>query len=149
MNEHSMGGYSGDKTESWCMLADLQARNAEQGDPAVPAETAEDMLADLQSHVNDENAEQGDFAALAEKTEDMFADPKVIKYAAFVGYLLGVRDHRELGDRAANVDPETVAGKLKDVLLEVQDVVLRLASQDALNQLNDRDVRRGEQPGEA
>lgn len=103
------------------MLADLQDRNAEQGDPAVPAETA----------------------------EDMFADPEVVKKAAFVGYLLGVRAHRERGDRAADVDPETVAGMLKDLLLEAQDAVLRLTSQDALNQLNDRDVRRGERPGEA
>ena len=110
MNESLMGGYSGDRTESWHMLADLQ----------------------------------GDFAALAEKTEDMFADPEVIKSAAFVGYLLGVRKHRELGDRAANVDSETVAGMLKDLLLEAQDAVL-----DALNQLNDRVVKRGEQPGEA
>lgn len=115
MNESLMGGYSGDRTKSWRMFADLQ----------------------------------GDFAALAEKTEDMFADPEVIKNAAFVGYLLGVRKHRELGDRAAVVDPETVAGMLKDVLLEVQDAVLRLTSQDELNQLNDSDVRRGEQPGEA
>ena len=144
MNEHSMGGYSGDKTESWRMLADLQDRNAEEGDPAVPAETAEDMFADLQSHVNDGNTEQGDFAALAENAEGMFADPEVIKKAAFVGYHLGVRAHRELGDRAADVDPETVAGKLKELLLEAQDAVL-----DALNQLNDRDVRRGERPGEA
>lgn len=89
---------------------------------------------------------QGDFAALAEKTEDMFADPEVIKNAAFVGYLLGVRKHRELGDRAAVVDPETVAGMLKDV---VQDVASRLTSQDELNQLNGRVVRRGGQPGEA
>ena len=92
---------------------------------------------------------QGDFAALAEKTEDMFADPEVIKKAAFAGYLLGVRKHRELGDRAAVVDPETVARMLKDLLLEVQDAVLRLASQDELNQPNDRVVRRGKQPGEA
>lgn len=92
---------------------------------------------------------QGDFVALAEETEGMFADPEVMKEAVFVGYLLGVRKHRELGDRAADVDPETVARKLKDLLLEVQGAVLRLASQDALNQLNDRDVRRGEQPGEA
>ena len=76
------------------------------------------MLADL----------QGDFAALAEETEGMFADPEVIKSAAFVGYLLGVRKHRELGDRAAVVDPETVAGMLKELLLEAQDAVL-----DALN----------------
>ncbi len=103
------------------------------------------MLADLQT-------EQGDFAAPAENAEGMFADPKVIKDAAFVGYHLGVRAHRELGDRAADVDPETVAGKLKDLLLEVQDAILRLASQDALNelnQLNDRVVKRGEQSGEA
>ena len=92
------------------------------------------MLADL----------QGDFAALAEETEGMFADPEVMKEAVFVGYLLGVRAHRELGDRAADVDPETVAGMLKGLLLEAQDTVL-----DALDQLNDRDVRRGEQPGEA
>ena len=110
MNESLMGGYSGDRTKSWRMFADLQ----------------------------------GDFAALAEKTEDMFADPEVIKNAAFVGYLLGVRKHRELGDRAAVVDPETVAGMLKELLLEAQDAVL-----DALDQLNDRDVRPGEQPGEA
>ncbi len=122
MNESLMGRRSGDRAESWRMFADLQSAR---------------------------NAGQGDFAALAEKTEDMFADPKVIKDAAFVGYLLGVRAHRELGDRAANVDPETVAGKLKDVLLEVQDAVLRLASQDELNQPNDRVVRRGGQPGEA
>lgn len=102
------------------------------------------MLDDLQSRVNARNAEQGDFAALAEKTEGMFADPEVIKKAAFVGYLLGVRAHRKLGDRAADVDPETVAGMLKDLLLEAQDAVL-----DALNQLNDRVVRRGGQPGEA
>lgn len=125
MSESLMGGYSSDEAESWRMLADPQSR------------------------VNSRNVKEGDFAALAEKTEDMFADPKVIKYAAFVGYHLGVRAHRELGDRAADVDPETVAGKLKDLLLEVQDAVLRLASQDALNQLNDRDVRRGERPGEA
>ena len=87
---------------------------------------------------------QGDFAALAEETEGMFADPEVMKEAVFVGYLLGVRKHRELGDRAAVVDPETVAGMLKELLLEAQDAVL-----DALNQLNDSDVRRGEQPGEA
>ena len=87
---------------------------------------------------------QGDFAALAEETEGMFADPEVMKEAVFVGYLLGVRKHRELGDRAAVVDPETVAGMLKELLLEAQDAVL-----DALDQLNDRDVRRGEQPGEA
>lgn len=87
---------------------------------------------------------QGDFAALAEETEGMFADPEVMKEAVFVGYLLGVRKHRELGDRAAVVDPETVAGMLKELLLEAQDTVL-----DALDQLNDRDVRRGEQPGEA
>ena len=105
-----MGGRSGDRTESWRMLADLQ----------------------------------GDFAALAEETEGMFADPKVMKEAVFVGYLLGVRAHRKLGDRAAVVDREKVAGMLKDVLLEVQDAVL-----DALDQLNDRDVRPGEQPGEA
>ena len=79
----------------------------------------------------------------------MFADSEIINRAAFVGYILGVRAHRELGDRAADVDPETVAGMLEDLLLEVQGVVLRLASQDALNQLNDRDVRRGEQPGKA
>ena len=87
---------------------------------------------------------QGDFAALAEETEGMFADPEVMKEAVFVGYLLGVRKHRELGDRAAVVDPETVAGMLKELLLEAQDAVL-----DALDQLNDRDVRRGGQPGEA
>ncbi len=87
---------------------------------------------------------QGDFAALAEETEGMFADPEVMKEAVFVGYLLGVRKHRELGDRAAVVDPETVAGMLKGLLLEAQDTVL-----DALDQLNDRDVKRGEQPGEA
>lgn len=124
MNEHSMGGYSSDRAEPWRMLADLQ----------------------------DRNAEQGDFAALAEETEGMFADPEVIKKAAFVGYHLGVRAHRELGDRAADVDPETVAGMLKDVLLELQDTVLRLVSQDELNELNElngRVVRRGEQPGEA
>jgi len=124
MNEHSMGGYSSDRAEPWRMLADLQ----------------------------DRNAEQGDFAVLAEKIEGMFADPEVIKKAAFVGYHLGVRAHRELGDRAADVDPETVAGMLKDVLLELQDTVLRLVSQDELNelnQLNGRVVRQGEQPGEA
>lgn len=110
MNESLMGGYSGDRTKSWRMFADLQ----------------------------------GDFAALAEETEGMFADPEVMKEAVFVGYLLGVRKHRELGDRAAVVDPETVAGMLKELLLEAQDAVL-----DALNQLNDSDVRRGEQPGEA
>ena len=110
MNESLMGGYSGDRTKSWRMFADLQ----------------------------------GDFAALAEETEGMFADPEVIKNAAFVGYLLGVRAHRKLGDRAAVVDPETVAGMLKGLLLEAQDTVL-----DALDQLNDRDVKRGEQPGEA
>ncbi len=110
MNESLMGGYSGDRTKSWRMFADLQ----------------------------------GDFAALAEETEGMFADPEVMKEAVFVGYLLGVRKHRELGDRAAVVDPETVAGMLKELLLEAQDAVL-----DALDQLNDRDVRRGEQPGEA
>ena len=115
MNESLMGGYSGDRTKSWRMFADLQ----------------------------------GDFAALAEETEDMFADPEVIKNAAFVGYLLGVRKHRELGDRAAVVDPETVAGMLKELLLEAQDAILRLTSQDELNQLNDRVVRRGEQPGKA
>ena len=120
MNESLMGGRSGDRTESWRMFADPQSR------------------------VNARNAEQGDFAALAEKTEGMFADPEVVKKAAFVGYLLGVRAHRELGDRAANVDSETVAGMLKDLLLEAQDAVL-----DALNQLNDRDVKRGEQPGKA
>ena len=117
MNESLMGGYSGDRTGSWYMFADLQSAR---------------------------NAEQGDFAALAENAEGMFADPEVIKKAAFVGYHLGVRAHRELGDRAADVDPETVAGMLEDLLLEVQDTVL-----DALDQLNDRDVRRGEQPGEA
>ena len=124
MNEHSMGGYSSDRAEPWRMLADLQ----------------------------DRNAEQGDFAVLAEKIEGMFADPEVIKKTAFVGYHLGVRAHRELGDRAADVDPETVAGMLKDVLLELQDTVLRLVSQDELNelnQLNGRVVRQGEQPGEA
>ena len=104
------------------------------------------MFADPQSRVNARNAEQGDFAALAEKTEGMFADPEVVKKAAFVGYLLGVRAHRELGDRAADVDPETIAGMLKDV---VQDAASRLTSQDELNQLNGRVVRRGEQPGEA
>lgn len=98
------------------------------------------MLTNLQSR----NAKEGDFAALAEETEGMFADPEVMKEAVFVGYLLGVRKHRELGDRAAVVDPETVAGMLKELLLEAQDAVL-----DALDQLNDRDVRRGEQPGEA
>lgn len=87
---------------------------------------------------------QGDFAALAEETEGMFADPEVMKEAVFVGYLLGVRAHRKLGDRAADVDRETVTGMLKGLLLEAQDTVL-----DALDQLNDRDVRRGEQPGEA
>lgn len=80
------------------------------------------MLDDLQRRVNARNAEEGDSAALVEK----FADPEVIKRAAFVGYHLGVRAHRELGDRAADVDPEKVAGMLKDVLLEVQDAVLRL-----------------------
>lgn len=98
------------------------------------------MFADPQSRVNARNAEQGDFAAL----EGMFADPEVIKNATFAGYLLGVRAHRKLGDRAADVDRETVAGMLEDLLLEAQDTVL-----DALNQLNDRDVRRGGQPGEA
>ena len=117
MNESLMGGYSGDRTGSWYMFADLQSAR---------------------------NAEQGDFAALAEETEGMFANPKVMKEAVFVGYLLGVRAHRKLGDRAAVVDPETVAGMLKGLLLEAQDTVL-----DALDQLNDRDVRRGEQPGEA
>ena len=104
------------------------------------------MLADLQSRVNARNAEQGDFAALAEKTEGMFADPEIVKKAAFAGYFLGIRAHRELGDRAADVDPETIAGMLKDV---VQDVASRLTSQDELNQLNGRVVRRGGQPGEA
>ena len=148
MNEHSMGGYSSDRAEPWRMLADLQShvndRNTEEGDPAVPAETAEDMLADPQSRVNARNAEQGDFAALAENAEGMFADPEVIKKAVYVGYLLGVRAHRKLGDRAADADLETVAGMLKDLLLEAQDTIL-----DALDQLNDRDVRRGEQPGKA
>ena len=92
----------------------------------------------------DPQTEQGDFAVPAEKTEGMLADPEVIKKAAFVGYLLGVKKHRELGDRAAVVDPETVAGMLKELLLEAQDAVL-----DALDQLNDSDVRPGEQPGEA
>ena len=99
------------------------------------------MFADPQAR----NAEQGDSAALAEKTADL----EVIKRAAFVGYILGVGAHKELGDRAADVDSETVAGMLKDVLLEVQDVVLRLTPQDELDKLNDRVVRRGEQPGEA
>ena len=121
MNESLMGGRSGDRTESWRMFADPQSR------------------------VNARNAEQGDFAALAEETEGMFADPEVVKKAAFVGYLLGVRAHRELGDRAADVDPEIIAGMLKDV---VQDVASRLTSQDELNQLNGRVVRRGGQPGE-
>lgn len=121
MSESLMGGHSDDRAEPWRMLADLQGR------------------------VNARNAKEGDSAALAEKT----ADPEVIKKAAFAGYHLGVRAHRELGDRAANVDPETVAGMLKDLLLEVQDVVLRLTPQDELNQLNDRVVRRGEQPGKA
>lgn len=120
MNESLMGGCSGDRTESWSMSADLQSR------------------------VNARNAEQGDFAALGEKTEGMFADPEVIKKAVYVGYFLGIRAHRELGDRAAGVDLETVAGMLEDLLLEAQDTVL-----DALDQLNDRDVRPGEQPGEA
>lgn len=120
MSESLMGGCSDDRSESWRMLADLQSR------------------------VNARNAEQGDFAALAEKTEGMFADPEIVKKAAFAGYFLGIRAHRELGDRAAIVDPETVAGMLKELLLEAQDAVL-----DALNQLNDSDVRRGEQPGEA
>ena len=110
MNESLMGGYSGDRTGSWYMFADLQ----------------------------------GDFAALAEETEGMFADPEVIKKAVYVGYFLGIRAHRKLGDRAADADLETVAGMLKDLLLEAQDTIL-----DALDQLNDRDVRRGEQPGEA
>lgn len=124
MSESLMGGYSSDRAESWRMLADLQSR------------------------VNARDAKEGD-AALAEKTEGMFADPEVVKKAAFVGYLLGVRAHRELGDRAANVDSEAVAGKLKDLLLEAQDAILRLTSQDELNQLNDRVVKRGEQSGEA
>lgn len=76
-----------------------------------------------QSRVNARDAKEGD-AALAEKTEGMFADPEVMKEAVFVGYLLGVRKHRELGDRAAVVDPETVAGMLKELLLEAQDAVL-------------------------
>lgn len=122
MSESLMGGHSDDRAESWCMLTNLQSR------------------------VNARNAEQGDFAALAEKAEGMFADPEIINRAAFVGYILGVRAHRELGDRAADVDPETIAGMLKDV---VQDVASRLTSQDELNQLNGRVVRRGEQPGEA
>lgn len=117
MNESLMGGYSGDRTGSWYMFADLQSAR---------------------------NAEQGDFATLAEKTEGMFADPEVIKKAVYVGYFLGIRAHRKLGDRAADADLETVAGMLKDLLLEAQDTIL-----DALDQLNDRDVRRGEQPGEA
>ena len=122
MNESLMGMGSSDREESWRMLTNLQSR------------------------VNARNAEQGDFAALAEKAEGMFADPKIINRAAFVGYILGVRAHRELGDRAADVDPETIAGMLKDV---VQDVASRLTSQDELNQLNGRVVRRGGQPGEA
>lgn len=121
MSESLMGGHSGSPT--WSQRA----------------------LDDLQDRIDTERAEEGDFAALAEKT----ADPEVIKRAAFVGYILGVGAHKELGDRAADVDSETVAGMLKDVLLEVQDVVLRLTPQDELNQLNDRVVRRGEQPGEA
>ena len=122
MNESLMGGYSGNPT--WSEYA----------------------LDDLQSRVNARNAEEGDFAALAEKAEGMFADSEIINRAAFVGYILGVRAHRELGDRAADVDPETIAGMLKDV---VQDVASRLTSQDELNQLNGRVVRRGGQPGEA
>lgn len=122
MSESLMGGHSDDRAESWRMLTNLQSR------------------------VNARNAKEGDFAALAEKAEGMFADPEIINRAAFVGYILGVRAHRELGDRAADVDPETIAGMLKDV---VQDVASRLTSQDELNQLNGRVVRRGGQPGEA
>lgn len=122
MNESLMGMGSSDREESWRMLTNLQSR------------------------VNARNAKEGDFAALAEKAEGMFADSEIINRAAFVGYILGVRAHRELGDRAADVDPETIAGMLKDV---VQDVASRLTSQDELNQLNGRVVRRGGQPGEA
>lgn len=133
MNENLMGGYPGSPTWSQRALDDLQDRiDTERAEEGGSVGTAKDMLDDLQSRVNARNAKEGDFAALAEKAEGMFADSEVIKKAAFVGYHLGVRAHRELGDRAADVDPEKVAEMLKDVLLEVQDAVLRLTLQDDL-----------------
>ena len=140
MNESLMGGRSDDRSESWRMLADLQDRidtaRAEEGGSAG---TAKDMLDDLRRRVD----EREEDAVLSGAGEGAPARSK----AEFLGCLLG----RKIGGTLSEgeVDMETALRVSGDVLREMQDAASRSTSQDELDRLNGRVVRRGEQPGEA
>ena len=137
------GGYSDGPTWSQRALDDLQDRidaaRAEESGLAVPAGTAKDMLDDLQRRVDEREGDAvlsgaGEGAAVRSKAE-------------FLGYLLG----RKIGGTLSEgeVDMETALRVSGDVLREMQDAASRSTSQDELDRLNGRVVRRGEQPGEA
>lgn len=141
MSENLMGGYSGSPTWSEYALDDLQsrvnARNAEEGGSAG---TAKGMLDDLQHRID--KREQGDVAASG-ADEGVAARDK----AELFGYLLGFEIGKTFDE--GEVDKGTALRLSREVLRELQDAASRSTSQNALNQLNDRVVRRGEQPGEA
>ena len=141
MSESLMGGRSGDRTESWRMLADLQSRvNARNAEECDPAGTAKGMLDDLQHRVGER--EQGDVAASG-ADEGVAARDK----AELFGYLLGLEIGRTFGEE--EVDEGTALRVSEDVLREIQDGTSHSIPRDELDKLNGRVVRRGEQPGKA
>lgn len=140
MSESLMGSPN-NRAESWRMLAELQDRidNTARAEEDGSVGTAKDMLDDLQRRVD----EREGGVVLSDVGEGAAARSK----AELFGYLLG----REIGKTfdEGEIDEETALRVSGDVLREMQDAASRSTSQDELNQLNGRVVRRGEQPGEA
>lgn len=141
MSEGLMGGDSSNRAESWRMLAELQDRidNTARAEEGGSVGTAKDMLDNLQHRVD----EREGGAVLSGAGEGVAARDK----AELFGYLLGLEIGRTFGEE--EVDEGTALRVSEDVLGEIQDAASRSTSQDALNQPNDRVVRRGEQPGKA
>mgnify|MGYP000859113504 CR=1 FL=1 len=140
MSENLIGRSYDDRAESWRMLAELQGRiDTERAEEDGSVGTAKDMLDDLQRRVD----EREGGAVLSGAGEGAAARSK----AELFGYLLG----REIGRTFSKgeVDEETALRVSEDVLREMQDAASHSTSQDELDRLNGRVVRRGEQPGEA
>ena len=97
------------------------------------------MLDDLQHRVD----EREGGAVLSGAGEGAAARSK----AELLGYLLGLEIGRTFGEE--EVDEGTALRVSEDVLREIQDGTSHSTSRDELDKLNDRDVKRGEQPGKA
>ena len=141
MSEGLMGGRSDDRAESGRMLAELQDSidNTARAEEGGSVGTAKDMLDDLQHRVD----EREGGVVLSDVGEGAAARSK----AELFGYLLG----REIGRTFSEgeIDEETALRVSGDVLREILNDASHSTSQDELDKLNGRVVRRGEQPGEA